>query len=164
MVSHVEVVGFQGWLMRRMGVYPINVQRPNPSTIRAFREVIARGDALVIFPEGNLFYYEPGEVHPLKPGAAWLALQCQKSCPDLDLPIIPVRLIYGDRLLRAKSRVRVQLGEPISVQDYAGLPAREATSALTAALQEALGETVKETSAADSLREAIADRSRRTKI
>ena len=83
MVSHDEFVGLQGWLMRRMGAFPITVHRPSTSAIRAFREVIARGDALVIFPEGNLFYYEPGEVHPLKPGAAWLALQFQKSCPDV---------------------------------------------------------------------------------
>ncbi|MDB5348942.1 MAG: phospholipid/glycerol acyltransferase [Planctomycetota bacterium] len=164
MVSHDEVVGLQGWLMRRLGGFPITVHRPNPSAIRTFREVIARGDGLVIFPEGNLFYYDPGEVHPLRPGAAWLALQFQKSCPDVDLPIIPVRLVYGDRLLRAKSRVKVQLGEPISARDYAGLPAREATSALTSALQEALGETVKETSSADSLRQAIADRSLGSKI
>ena len=62
---------------------------------------------MVIFPEGNLFYYGPGEVHPLKTGAAWLALNFQKSCSDVDLPIIPVRLVYGDRLLRAGSRVKV---------------------------------------------------------
>jgi 1-acyl-sn-glycerol-3-phosphate acyltransferase len=164
MVSHEEFVGLQGLLMRRLGAFPIAVQRPTASMIRAFREVIARGDALVIFPEGDLYYYDPGEIHPLKPGAAWLALQFQRSCPEVDLPIIPVRLVYGDRLLSAKSRVKVQLGEPISVRDYARLPAREAASALTSALQEALGETVRETSSADSLRQAIADRSLESEI
>jgi 1-acyl-sn-glycerol-3-phosphate acyltransferase len=164
MVSHEEFVGLQGWLMRRMGALTITVHSPKPSAIRASREVIARGDVLVIFPEGNLFYYELGEVHPLKPGAAWLALQFQKSCPDIDLPIIPVRLVYGDRLLRAKSRVKVQLGEPISARDYAWLPGKEAASALTTALQAALGEAIRETSSADSLRQAIVDRSLESEI
>jgi 1-acyl-sn-glycerol-3-phosphate acyltransferase len=159
MVSHDEVVGLQGWVMRRMGVFPITVHRPSASTIRTCREVIGRGDALVIFPEGNLFYYNVGEVHPLKPGAARLSLQFQTGCPDRELPIIPVRLIYGDRLLQAKSRVKVQFGEPIAVRDYAALPPREATLALTAAMQQALGELVRETSSADSLRQALADRS-----
>jgi 1-acyl-sn-glycerol-3-phosphate acyltransferase len=158
MVSHDEIVGFQGWVMRRMGVFPITVHRPSPSAFRTSIEILARDDALVVFPEGNLFYYEPGEVHPLKSGAARLALLFQKSCPQVDLPIIPVRLVYGDRLLRAKSRVTIQFGEPIWVRDYAGLPAREATSALTSAIQESLGEAVRETSSADSLRQAIADR------
>ena len=97
MTSHDEVVGLQGWFMRRMGAFPINVVRPSPSVIRSCKDMISGGEALVIFPEGNLFYYEPGEVHPLKPGVAWLALNFQKRCNEVDIPIIPVRLVYGDR-------------------------------------------------------------------
>ena len=153
MVSHDEVVGVQGWFMRRMGGFPINTQRPSPSVIRSCRALISRGDALVIFPEGNLFYYGPGEVHPLKPGIAWLALNFQKALTDANLVIIPVRLVYGDRRLRWGSRAKVVVGEPISVSDYAGLPVKEGMAALTTDLQNALGEVVNETSSADSLRQ-----------
>ena len=121
MTSHDEVVGLQGWIMRRMGVIPINTQRPSPSVIRSCTEMIAQGEALVIFPEGNLFYYKPGEVHPLKPGVAWLALKFHKSFDASDLPIIPVRLIYGHRRLRPGSRAKIVVGEPISVSQLAGL-------------------------------------------
>jgi 1-acyl-sn-glycerol-3-phosphate acyltransferase len=152
MTSHEEVVGLQGWLMRRMGAFPIDVQRPSPSVIRCCRELIDLGEALVIFPEGNLFYYAPGEVHPLKPGVAWLALNCQKSSKLADLPIIPVRLVYGDRTLRLGSRARILVGEPISVAAYADLPLKEAIRELTSALQEALGDVVNETTSAESLR------------
>jgi 1-acyl-sn-glycerol-3-phosphate acyltransferase len=153
MVSQDEVVGLQGWFMRRIGAFPINTQRPSPSVIRNCKELIARGEALVVFPEGNLFYYEPGEVHPLKPGIAWLALNFQKDLSHENLVIIPVRLVYGQRRLRLGSRAKILVGEPISVNDYAGLGLKAGVSALTSTLQDAIGDVVNETSSAESLRQ-----------
>lgn len=158
MTSHDEVAGLQGWFMRRLGAFPINTQRPSPGVIRTCNELIARGDALVIFPEGNLFYFKPGEVHPLKQGVAWLALNAQKSLDDVEIPIIPVRLVYSDRRLRARSRAKILVGEPISVTNFASLPLKEGISALTSALQEILGEVVNETSSAESLQYATSGR------
>ena len=158
MTSHDEVVGLQGWFMRRLGVIPINTERPAPSVIKHCKETITRGDALVIFPEGNLFYYEPGEVHPLKQGVARLALTFQKSCNGVDIPIIPVRLVYSHRRLRARSRAQIVVGEPLTVADYAKLPLKEGISALTSALQKVLGDVVNETSSAESLRCATSSR------
>jgi 1-acyl-sn-glycerol-3-phosphate acyltransferase len=155
MTSHDEVAGFQGWFMKRMGAFPINTQRPSPSVIRSCNEMIARGEALVIFPEGNLFYYKPGEVHPLKPGVAWLALKFQKTFDASDLPIIPVRLIYGDRRLRPGSRAKIVVGEPISVSQHAGLPVKEGVTALTSILQDALGDVINRASSVESLRNAV---------
>ena len=155
MTSHDEVVGLQGWFMRRLGAFPINTQRPSPSVIRVCKKMIALGEALVIFPEGNLFYYEPGEVHPLKPGIAWLALNFQKDLEHEDLQIVPVRLVYGRRRLRLGSRAKIQVGQPISVGDYSSFPLKEGMSALTAALQNALGDVVNETSSAESLRQCV---------
>jgi 1-acyl-sn-glycerol-3-phosphate acyltransferase len=153
--SHDEFVGLQGWFMGRLGSFPINVKRPSPSAIRCCRELFSRGEALVVFPEGDLFYYKPGEVHPLKPGVAWLAMTFQKRFPDANLRIIPVRLEYGDRILRAGSRVKILVGEPISVADYTSLPSKEGILTLTSALQSVLGDVVNETSSADSRRSAI---------
>ena len=152
LASHVEVVGLQGRLMRRVGASPINTERPGPAVIRSCNAMIARGEALVIFPEGDLFYYRPGEVHPLRPGVAWLALRFQKAPGAADLPIIPVRLVYGDRRLRFRSRARVEVGEPIPVARFADLPAKEGMAALTAALQEALGDVLNHATSAESLR------------
>jgi 1-acyl-sn-glycerol-3-phosphate acyltransferase len=156
--SHDELVGLQGWFMSRLGSFPINVKRPGPSTIRSCSELISLGEALVIFPEGDLFYYGPGEVHPLKPGAAWLALAYQRGFHDVNLRIIPVRLVYGDRILRAGSRVKILVGEPISVADYAALPSKEGMFALTSALRSVLGDVVNHTGSAESLRNAISER------
>ena len=158
MVSHEEFVGLQGWLMRRMGTFAVDVQRPSPSMVRCCRELLELGEALVIFPEGNLFYYAPDEVHPLKPGVAWLALSCLKNSKLPDLPIIPVRLVYGDRKLSFGSRARIVLGEPISVAAYADRPLKEAVRQLTSDLQGALGDVVNETSSAESLRQCSSRR------
>ena len=159
MVSHDEVVGVQGWVMRRMGAFPITVHRPmlprSARSSKSSREAMPSSSSRkAIFSITTSARYTRSS-----PGLRGLRLQFQKGCPDGDLPIIPVRLIYSDRLLRAKSRVKVQFGEPISVREYAALPPREAAWALTAAMQQALGEEVRETGSADSLRQAIADRS-----
>jgi 1-acyl-sn-glycerol-3-phosphate acyltransferase len=120
--------------------------------------LIARGDALVIFPEGNLYYFNPGEVHPLKQGVAWLALKSQRSLVDVEIPIIPVRLVYSDRRLRAGSCAKILVGEPISLTNYTKLPLKDGISALTSALQEVLGEVVNETSSIESLQYATSGR------
>lgn len=151
MVSHVEMVGVQGWLMRRLGCFPINTRRPGPAAIRSCNELLERGEVLVIFPEGDLYYYGPGEVHPLKQGVAWLALRLQATLGVTDLPIVPVRLVYGGRILRPGSRARIGVGEPIPVKRYADPPAKEGMAALTAALQAALGDTLNQATSAESL-------------
>jgi len=101
MTSHDEVVGLQGWFMRRMGAFPINTQRPSPSVIRSCKELIARGDALVIFPRG-IYFTSTWRGSPLEARVSWLALNFQKSLDDVEIPIIPVRLVYSDRRLRAE--------------------------------------------------------------
>ena len=158
MTSHDEVVGLQGWLMRRMGAFPLDVRRLSHSMLRRCREMIDRGEALAIFPEGNPFYYAPGEVHPLKPGVAWLALGCRKSSKLPDLPILPVRLVYWDRKPRPGSRATIRVGEPISVATYADLPMKEGIRELTSAIQEALGDEVNESSSAASIPELSSHR------
>ena len=83
------------------------MRRQSSAVIRRCKELISLGEALVIFPEGNLFYYEPGEVHPLKPGVAWLALNCQSDNKTDNIKIIPIRLVYSERKLRLRSRARI---------------------------------------------------------
>ncbi len=142
MASKDEFVGLQGWFMRRMGAFPVNTQKPSTSTMRHCQELIAQGEMLVIFPEGNLHYYAPHEVHPLKPGTAWLALNFQKECPECSLPVVPIRFVYAQKVLGFRSRIDVFVQEPISVQDYLALPSKEGIRQLTADLQKALGDVV----------------------
>ena len=61
--------------MERLGAFRINTAWPVPGPLRHGIDLVTAGERLVVFPEGTIFYYRPGEVHPIKPGAAWLALE-----------------------------------------------------------------------------------------
>lgn len=142
LTSHDEFVGAQGWMMKRMGAFPVNTKRPGPGALRHCRELLQAGQALVVFPEGALFYYPPNEIHPLKPGAAWLALDCQERCPEMALSIVPIRLKYSELVLKFGSRIEVEVRTAIPLQPYLELPRKQAIQSLTHDLQAALGDVV----------------------
>ncbi|MGO9470429.1 MAG: lysophospholipid acyltransferase family protein [Isosphaeraceae bacterium] len=114
LASDFEFVGVQGWFMRRLGAFPINTARPVPGPLRHARDLVKAGEPLVVFPEGTIFYYQPGEIHPIKRGAAWLAIGAQRELSDRVVRVVPIRLNYGDRFLRFRSRIEVVVAEPIS--------------------------------------------------
>ena len=68
MVSEDEVKGIQGWFIRRMGGFPVNTRHPGIGSIRHSVELLRNGEALVMFPEGNIF--RETHVQPLKFGEA----------------------------------------------------------------------------------------------
>lgn len=137
MVSADEVVGLQGWFIRRMGGFPINTDRPAISSLRHGVELLEQGEALVIFPEGNIFREK--SVQPLKPGLARLAIQAQQSHPHLGVKIVPINIQYDNPMVGWRSRAEVQISEPLSVADfYTGHPKQDARF-LTTALQVAMG-------------------------
>ena len=143
LTSHDEVAkGLQGWFVRRLGAFPINTRRPTPGALKHCREILQSGQALVIFPEGDIFRLPPGEIHPTKPGTAWISLLVQRDLGDVPLTIVPVRLNYSDRFLHFGSSADVEVLPPIRVADYLSLPHKEAISTLTADLQKALGDRV----------------------
>lgn len=142
LTSHDEFVGTQGWFMRRLGAFPVNTRRPGPDALRHCRELLIEGQALVIFPEGTIFYYPPGEVHPLKPGTAWLALDCQRRLPDVPIALVPVRIGYSALRPKFGARVELRVGAPIDLSGYLDRPEKEAIRELTATIQAALGDVV----------------------
>lgn len=144
LTTETEFVGTQNWFMRRMGAIPVNTQRPEPSVLRHCRELLLAGQPLVIFPEGALYYYPPDHVHPIKPGAAWIALGCQEKLPDTPLSIVPVRLKYGERVLKFRSKIEVEVRPAIALSPYLEQPKKQAIRQLTADLQAALGDVVSE--------------------
>jgi 1-acyl-sn-glycerol-3-phosphate acyltransferase len=135
-------VGVQGWFLRRLGSISINVENPGPRALRHCRELLEAGEPLVVFPEATIYYYSPGEVHPIKPGAAWLALPGRAWPSGVSPLVVPIRLAYGDRKLRFGSRIEVIVGEPIDPDRYEELPSKDARAALTADLQRQLGDIV----------------------
>jgi len=63
---------FMGWFIRIFGTSAVRRGESDREAVRAMREVVKRGDALGMFPEGTRQKEEPGDVQP---GAAMIAVQ-----------------------------------------------------------------------------------------
>ena len=136
MVTADEMRGLQGWLIRRLGGFPVNVRRPAISSLRHGVELLQQGEMMVIYPEGNIF--RDGNLHPLKPGLARLALQAELSQPALGGKIVPINLSYSQPYPCWGCEVSVNIGAPLSVKNYVAGSVKDGARRLTADLKAAL--------------------------
>lgn len=116
MVTDDEVKGLQGWFIRRLGGFPVNVRRPTVASLRHGIDLLLTQAMLVIYPEGGI--RREDRIHPLKPGLARLAVQATAAQPDLNIAIVPVDIYYGEDVPRWRGSVQIHLGEPLSVNAY----------------------------------------------
>lgn len=101
-------------------------------------ELLARGGALALFPEGKS-HNEPA-LQPLKTGAARIVLEAHAKFGDLGTRIVPVGLVFDARE-RFRSRALVQVGEPVDPTPEMPLyleDGPEAVRALTRRVDQAL--------------------------
>lgn len=138
MVTADECCGLQGWLIKRLGGFPINVRQPAIASLRHGVELLQQQQMLVIFPEGDIFRDQ--QVHPLKPGLARLALKAEQTAlTRLGVKIVPISLSYDQAYPTWGSRVQIKIGKPLSVAQYRSCrPLKCQAQQLTADLQTAL--------------------------
>lgn len=91
MTNANQFSGVQGWFLRRLGAFAVNLSRPQPSCLRHCQELLASGQTLVLFPEGGI---QPDRLRPLKSGLARIALQAE-ALTHQPIPIVPIALGYG---------------------------------------------------------------------
>lgn len=96
-------------------VLPIDPSR-NADSFRAVSAAMAEGKAIVVFPEG--ISHDAPRLAPLRTGLARMALQARESLNVRGIKIIPVGLLF-ERKEEPRSRVLVQIGEPIDVDSLA---------------------------------------------
>jgi 1-acyl-sn-glycerol-3-phosphate acyltransferase len=142
LTSHDEFVGVQGWFMRRLGAFAVNTKRVSPSTLKTCASILLGGDILVIFPEGTIYYYPHDNVHPLRPGTAWLALKVQGELGETPLCVVPIRIRYGTFKPKFRDAAEVEIRPGIDVRAYRDRPEKRAVVDLTADLQAAMGDVV----------------------
>jgi 1-acyl-sn-glycerol-3-phosphate acyltransferase len=136
MVTANEMRGFQGWLMRNLGCFPVDTNRPGVASLRYGIELLEQGEMVVIFPEGgNLKGNRAAGVNRLHPGLARLALQAETSTP---VKVVPMAIDYSDFDNRRNCDVRVTIGAPIEVEQYRGGNAKRSAKNLTEDLAVAL--------------------------
>jgi 1-acyl-sn-glycerol-3-phosphate acyltransferase len=136
MVSEDEIKGIQGWFIRRMGGFPVNTRHPGIGSIRHSVELLRNGEALVIFPEGNIF--RDDHVQPLKPGMARIALQAASSHSGIDLKIVPISIRYSEPVPHWGCDAEAIIGSPLNVANYCSKSAKKSAQRLTNDLETAL--------------------------
>jgi 1-acyl-sn-glycerol-3-phosphate acyltransferase len=112
---------FIGWYLERSGQMPIDTQNPHASltSLGGAAKALKRGMPLVVFPEGGRTL--TGELMPMLPGAAYLAIRAQ-------VPLVPIALKGVYDLLPMHTHhfcpgeLTVQVGEPIETK---GMTVRE---------------------------------------
>lgn len=110
----------------RMGAFPVERGGADRRALRLARDVLSRGDILLMFPEGTR--YTDGRLRPGMPGAGSLGL-------EPGLTVIPAAVWGSHKLLR---RVRVAFGPPVDLSDISAGPrsqrSREAVDRMMAAI------------------------------
>lgn len=149
MVSEDEIKGLQGWFIRRVGGFPVNTKHPGVSSFRHSVELLRNGEALVMFPEGNIF--RESQVQPLKPGMARIALQVEASEPGMDLAIVPITIRYSNPIPHWRCDVTVTIGTPIKVTKYCTNSGKKNAQLLTHDLEIAMRNLNEENTLTDSL-------------
>ena len=91
-----------------MGSFPAD---PRAELINHSLNLFAKGQGIVVFPEGNIF--QDDNTHHFKTGAAKIAIAAAEA--GFDLPIIPLAINYADDGKIAQ----LVLGTPVSASEYA---------------------------------------------
>lgn len=136
MTNANQFSGVQGWLIRRLGAFPVDLAHPQLSSLRHTIELLHSGHNLLIFPEGGIVRDQA--LRPLKPGLARLVLQAEASAPvSLAIPIVPIALRYEPGADRGAS-VLINISPPLYTKAYRQGNDKQTAQALTQALESAL--------------------------
>lgn len=120
-------VPFVGWVLRNTYVMPISREAASSASLRETIRRMQHGFLVGVFPEGTRT--ETGEVGEFKPGFVALIRRAK-------LPVYPVGIAGAFQamgkgsLLLKPARVRVVVGEPISVEELARFDGRDKDDAL----------------------------------
>ncbi|MFB2896659.1 lysophospholipid acyltransferase family protein [Aerosakkonemataceae cyanobacterium BLCC-F50] len=136
MVSANEMLGIQGWFIRRMGGFPVDTDHPGISSIRHGIELLQQEKVLVMFPEGNIF--RENCIQPLKPGFARIALQAEASKCNLGIKVVPIAIKYSQEVPHRGCNVAINIGSPLKVVDYRSNNVKRSAQSLTEDLQASL--------------------------
>ncbi|HEU4631792.1 MAG TPA: 1-acyl-sn-glycerol-3-phosphate acyltransferase [Gemmatimonadaceae bacterium] len=101
----------------------------NAASFVALLDALAGGGAVLIFPEGRS-HSEP-QLAPLRTGLARIALQARDERGVHDLQVVPVGLVF-ERKWQPRSRVLVQVGEPLLLDGWVPPTGARPVEALTA--------------------------------
>jgi 1-acyl-sn-glycerol-3-phosphate acyltransferase len=128
--------GVQGWFLQRLGAFPIDLARPQKSSIKHMIELLHQDEIVGIFPEGGIVRDQP--LRSLKPGTARLILQAESSAPQPGaIPITPIAIRYVPEAQRGAS-VYVDISPAFSSQDFEATSDKDRAAQMTQHLETVL--------------------------
>jgi 1-acyl-sn-glycerol-3-phosphate acyltransferase len=123
-----------GALIRSVNALPIRRGTMDLAGLTRAKESLARGGALLLFPEGGRM--KDGRLHPARPGLGLIEEQAR-------VPIVPVYVSGTNHIRRCLVRaekVRIRIGEPLPATLW--FPAGEATTRTGRELHQEIGDRV----------------------
>jgi 1-acyl-sn-glycerol-3-phosphate acyltransferase len=96
------------WLLSALGAFPVDRGAGDADTIRTAKQILARGDIVLIFPEGTRI--RPGALGRPRRGVGRLALES-------GAPVVPVAIIGTESVRRGwrfrPHKVKIRAGRPL---------------------------------------------------
>jgi 1-acyl-sn-glycerol-3-phosphate acyltransferase len=130
MVTRDEMAGPQGWLLQRLGCFPVDQGRPTLASLRLAVNLLERGEQLVMFPEGRIHRHdEPLRLHQ---GLARLAQLAAGQ--GVDVRVVPVGIAYGQPVPRPGQTAALQIGPALGVSQGGRAAAASFTADLAASM------------------------------
>lgn len=124
-----------GPLLLRLGAFPVRRDSADRESLRLSEEVLRRGQALVMFPEGTR--KEGDTVEPLHDGAMFLAARTGATVVPVGISGSDRAMPVGARLPRF-SKIHVVVGKPLTAPSSEGRVTRSEITAKTEELRREL--------------------------
>ncbi|MFH1639284.1 MAG: lysophospholipid acyltransferase family protein [Chloroflexota bacterium] len=116
-----------GYFVRSFGAFPVHREKPGIKAIREAEEVLNRGMALAIFPEGRRS--QTGGLGEASPGVAFIARH--SGAPILPVGISGTEKIRGIGWLFRRPHIRIRIGLPFNPVSDGQQPGKTAYKELT---------------------------------
>ncbi|MEB3202892.1 MAG: lysophospholipid acyltransferase family protein [Synechococcus sp.] len=133
MVTVDEMRGLQGWLLDRLGCFPVHQGRPSMASLRYPLDLLSAGHQLVVFPEGQI--QRPNAPLQLHPGLARLAQLAAGQ--GVAVTVLPVGIAYDHGPPRWGDRAALAFAQPMVIRAGGRSAAIAFSDALAQAMQAA---------------------------